>query len=291
MLLALLNSAILALVYTLDKELLKFLPPMLFLSLRALICGGFFSVVFFTFNKNYKIKLKEFAMLSLISILYVYLTNYFLYKAFQSLTSAKVTLIYNFNPFIVALLSFFIFRERFSIKKILGMIIGWLGFIPLLFFNNSGTQAIGVLSWGEIFALLSALSAACSFILLQRALLKKSIPIAYTGSVTFLVGGFFALFNSILTETPYSYKIYGNLSNSYVIWLFLVILLGTIAWAYINTYLSINYKASVLSFIGFTIPLFTAVMERLFFSRTVGYNFYISLSLITIGLYLFYKSK
>lgn len=290
MFLALLNNAILALVYTLDKELLKFLPPMLFLALRTIICGGFFGILFFVLNRNYKIRFKKFIIFSFISFIYVYLTNYFLYKAFTVLTSAKATLIYNFNPFIVALFSFFIFKEKFSMKKVIGLAIGWCGFIPLLLFNNSESSSF-VISGGELFAMLSAVCAAGSFILLQKELHNQKIPPSYTSAITLFVGGVCALVNSYFTEMPFSERIYSNIFSLYVISLFIIIVLATIFWSYINCYLSKWYKASFLSFVGFTVPLFAAVFERFLFSRSVGWNFYLSLIFIAIGLYLFYKSE
>jgi drug/metabolite transporter (DMT)-like permease len=285
-------NAILAFIFTIDKELLQFFPPLFFLAVRTLSCSVVFGTIYATTHKfSTQFTKKDLLFLLALGVFYIYITNLFLLKGLTMLSSAKASLIYNANPFIVALLSWVVFREKFSRLKIAGLAIGWLAFVPLLFFNNPGWEQESIISIGEIYVFIAASAVAISFLILQRVMYStaNNIPATMTSAVTLFTGGVLSLIHSYATEMTDPDAVF--IFDSYSIGLLGILIASTLAWSFLNSYLTQYYKASFLSLAGFTAPLFAAIFEPFFFNSTVGWNFYVSLACVATGLYLSYRSE
>lgn len=292
MILILFMNAILAFIFTIDKELLQFFPPLFFLAVRTLSCSVVFGTIYATKHQfNTQFTKRDLLFLLTLGVTYIYITNLFLLKGLTMLSSAKASLIYNANPFIVALLSWLVFREKFSWLKITGLAIGWTAFVPLLLFNNPAWEQEAIISTGELYVFVAASAVACSFMILQRVMYSTAndIPATLTSAITLFSGGCLALLHSYLTEMTNPEAVF--LFDAYSIGLLAILIGSTLAWSFLNSYLTQYYKASFLSLAGFTAPLFAAIFEPFFFNSTVGWNFYVSLGCVATGLYLFYRSE
>lgn len=292
MILLLVMNAFLALLFTLDKEVLNFLPPMVFLATRTMICGMiFFAFYWFSSHRQeVDITWQDIGRKLLLAFFNIYVVNVMFFHALTSLSSAKASLIYNSKPFIVSILAYFLLRDSISWRKAIGLVIGWLGFIPILFCDNPVQDGVACLSWGELYALGAAFSVSISYIIYNKIMMKDDSSVALTSAINLFCGGSMALVHSCFTEFN-SATLATITFNPYVAFLFVSCVAVTIGWAVSFTYLTSRYPSGFLAATGFTTSLFTAIFEWSLFGRTVSYTFYVTLTCVAIGLLFIYKAE
>lgn len=291
MILLLLMNACLALLFVLDKELLLYMPPMLFLASRTLLCGGLFAGYYLIKNwKNLSFSWFDILGPCSISFFNIYLANLFFFASLKTLSSAKASLIYNSKPFIVAVLAYFLLKDSISWKKALGLIVGWLGFIPIIF-GGTDVNPIGWgISKGELLAFATAFAVSCSYIIYNKLMKRADSSVSLTSAVKLLFGGSLALITAYFIElNPESLSII--VVNTYTVSLFIAIVITTMAWALSFTYLTKKYPSAFLAATGLTTPIFSALFEWIFFNRLVSTNFFITLILVGIGLFIIYRAE
>ena len=100
----------------------------------AFIAAGiiFLSLQYLFARKNFYIKREDWWPFIRTAFFYIYLAFVPEFWALQRLTATKVVIIYSITPFIAATLAYFLVSEKLTRLKVLGMIIGTLGVIPLL---------------------------------------------------------------------------------------------------------------------------------------------------------------
>lgn len=203
----------------------------------------------------------------------------------QYLTSSQSSFIYNVSPFIAALLSYFCFSEKMTWKKWLGLSIGFVGLLPEMI-STSKAHVAAV----PVVALLCGVGSAAYGWILMRTLVKERgySPIIVNG-IGMLGGGVLALITSIGFD-GWSGTLVSNL------WMFvqlitLIIIVANLIFYNFYGYLLKKYTATFLSFAGLTCPLFAALFGWLFLGETVNYTFFVSLIVVSCGLYLFYQEE
>lgn len=290
MIVILIMNAFLALLFVLDKELLNFLPPMIFLSSRTLVCGTLFGIYFLTTHWG-KIKAtwNDLFVAIVLSFFNIYLANVLFFASLHELSSAKASLIYNSKPFIVAILAYIFLKDSFSWGKLIGLIIGWLGFIPLLFFDKS--EVVGyTISWAEIYALGTAVSVAISYLLYHRLMTKRQVSVSFTSTINLFAAGVLSLINVYFFELNPT-TLATITINAYSIFLFIAVVVVTMVWAMSFTYLTGIYPSAFLAATSFTVPLFAAFFEWVLFGRMVSYHFFMTLTCVAIGLVFIYRAE
>ena len=129
--------------FTLGKATLACSPPIFLTGIRMFL-AGIIILTFLAFSKKeLQIKKHQLFPLILFTISAVYLTNIFEFWGLQYLTAAKASLIYSLSPFMSALFSYFQFKEKITAKKFLGLLIGFVGFVPVLLSQTGAEQLLG----------------------------------------------------------------------------------------------------------------------------------------------------
>ena len=133
----------------------------------------------------------------------------------QYVSGAKTALLFNLSPFFTALLCYFVFNERMTIKKWIGLIIGFLGFIPVLSSQSAGAESLmatlGVLSWGEISIMTAVFSACIGWICMSKLTLEYGYSYMFVNSIGMFMGGLLALPTSYVLESwPSASYLEGN---------------------------------------------------------------------------------
>lgn len=80
-----------------------------------------------------------------LSLLSIYLTNVLELWSMQYLSPTKACFIYGLSPFLTVILSSIYFGEKITKIKILGLLIGFLGFIPVLMSQTDPESFLKVL--------------------------------------------------------------------------------------------------------------------------------------------------
>lgn len=256
------------------------------LAVRMIISGTLLTGCYYLFgHSRIRFTKKYVAVLFILAFLNVYITNIGQLWSLETLSSSEACLLYNFNPFIIMVLGYFFLEEPINRGKIIGFLCGWLGLLTSLY-NNGSNSFFGLkISFSELSVITAAFATAISAIILQKMMRETSYPASTTTGFSMLLGGFFSLIHGALSAGP----IFIQPPTLSFIGYIAIDTLATLVCAGLYTYLLKFYRASFVSFTGFTAPIFAAVLDRLFFGIIVSGYFYVAMFLISIGLYLFYR--
>lgn len=262
-----------------------YINPLWFLAWRMIFAALCFLIIFILSNrKPVIIHPLYFYSLFIIGFLNVYVTNICQLWSLQTLSAAKSCLLYNSNPFIIMILSYFLLNGTFSYKKVMAFFLGWTGLcISLMSDEYYGFDFS--LSAGELFALISATATAISAIILQNIMRATSHTFFLTTGVSLFIGGFLSIIHSLYTSSLFTF----SHIPPQIILASICVTLATIICAGLYNYLLQFYSASFLSFTGFSAPIFAALLDYLLFDAKVTWQFYIAMIFIATGLYVFYQ--
>ncbi len=285
----LLLYALFASVFTIAKTGLLYVQPFFFVGTRMLL-AGILLVSYQIFIKKQTLFLdrKTWGRLILLAIFNIYLTNVFEFWGLRYLTSFKTCFIYSLSPFLSAVFSYFLFSEKLTSKKWMGLMMGFLGFTPILLSQTSTEEQTGHLfffSWAELAVMMAAICSVYGWILLKQLVSENELSPLTANGISMLVGGALALGHSFALEDWQPFPV-----TNYPIYLectLLLILISNLICYNLYGSLLKNYSATFMSFAGFTTPLFTALFGWLVLDEIVTWPFYLSFALVLLGLVLF----
>lgn len=292
MLIPILIDAIFASTFTIGQAALLYTEPVFLIGLRMTI-AGLLILGYLYFFKHASFKSIGLKLTVLITLLHIYIPYITEFWGLKYVGSAKAALLYSITPFATALLEWAFFDFKFSVKKVIGMLIGLLGLVPILLTNTptetSTFHIAGFISLPELAVLISALSSCFGWLLIKHSVVTKKQSILMVNGKGMLFAGVLALATSPLVEAWHPVP-----SSDVPLTLFytaLLIIIGN--FLYYNFYglLLKKYSATFLSFLGFTIPLFAALYQWLFFKEAVGISFFITMALTVVGLFIFYQDE
>lgn len=281
--------ALCASTFTICKALLEYAKPFFSIGIRMLVAGGILLAYSYWKNRSvFTIQKKDRWLFVQIIVFHVYFSYILDLWSLQYITSSKSSLLYNLSPFLAALFSYFYFSEKMTLKKWLGLLIGFSGFLPEMLFKGAGPTGY-YLSFPEIILLGAVISGVYGWITLRK-LVKDGLysPMMVNG-VGMVGGGILALITSFFVEG-------WSVSPVSSLWPFiqlmtLIIIIGNLLFYNFYGYLLTRYTATFLSFAGFTTPLFAALFGWFFLGESVEWPFFISIFVVFIGLYIFYQEE
>lgn len=287
--------ALFASVFTISKTGLEYAQPFFFVGVRMLMAGViligylyFFNRKELRFNKAHIWRLLQLAAFN------IYLTNVFEFWGLKYLTSFKTCFIYSLSPFVSALLSFFIFSDKMSGKKLLGLLVGFAGFIPILLNQTSSEEQTGhffFLSWAEIAVVCAAISSVYGWILLKQLVQENEYSPMLVNGLSMTIGGAMALFHSSLTETWDPFPVQAGGAIPFIECAILLMIISNLICYNLYGHLLKQFSATFISFVGFTTPFFTALFGWFYLGEVVTWPFYVSSAIVFSGLLLFYQEE
>jgi len=275
--------------FIIGREAVLAVPPMFFIGIRMVLAGillvGFVRI----FNKeSFKIKKEDLFWFAGIVLFHIYGSYVLEFISLQYLTGAKASLLFNLSPFITALFSYFFFGELLSPKKWLGLLIGFLAFIPLLITQPVSTESTTHNTYAEILLIISVTASCIGWIFMKRLISQHNHSYVFVNGVGMFLGGILSLGTSYFFETwPSVTSLSCNIP--FVRSLLLLILVGNIICYNLYGKLLHRYSATILSFFGCTTPIFGVLFGWLWLGETVSPWFYVTATLAAIGLYIFYQ--
>lgn len=297
MLIPLFLNFLYSLTFVVGKVVLDFSHPFFFVAVRMIGSGLVSFLIYFAMEKSFRkildLHFSDWLLIIFIGLTNIYVTNAFEFWGLQYLTAAKSAFIYNLTPFFGALISFFMFSEKMTAKKWIGLLLGFFGVMPLL--TQTGevldtTYKIGFLSTAELALLSSSLATALGWNSI-RYFMKHEHKIVSP----FIINGFSMMFGGVLClgqsfAFESSPMIFG-VTYWYAGFIF-AILIATLVISYnLHSFLLKTYTATFLFFFGFTCPLITAILGAIFLHEPITYRFVISAVLVFIGLWFFYQEE
>jgi len=298
--------------FTLGKAGLQYVDPILFVGIRMTL-GGLLLLGYQYFFKAWRFELKDWIQWVQIIFFHIFLAYVLEFWSLQWITSAKVCLFYNLSPFMTAILSYFFIAHRLTIKQCLGLVIGFLGFLPILMSTAPSEEAVtkhlAFFSLPELALIISAASGAYGWLLMRFLIVnRKYSPIIING-VAMLGGGILALITSFIMEgSPHIKPVvldtskYLTVISSFVgtewmgiimlcIYTVLLIIISNITCYNLYGYLLTRFSPTFLSFSGLITPLFAALFGWILLGETVSWHFFLTIGIVLFGLYIFYQDE
>lgn len=281
--------ALFASTFIIGREAVLAFPPMFFIGIRMILAGllllGFVKI----FNKDsFKLKRNDLVWFAGIVLFHIYGSYVLEFISLQYLTGAKASLLYNLSPFITALFSYFFFGEILSFKKWIGLLIGFLAFIPLLVTQPVSTESTTHTLYAEILLIISVAASCIGWIFMKKLISHHNHSYVFVNGVGMLLGGILSLATSYFWETWPAFDALAH-NFPFIRSLLLLILIGNIICYNLYGKLLHRYSATVLSFFGCTTPLFSALLGWLWLGETVSPWFYVTAACAALGLYIFYQ--
>ncbi len=312
MFLVLLLYMLFASTFTMGKAALAYTTPIFFIAIRMFI-GGMLLLTYQYFfkHKNWSFHWKDIGLLAQVSFFQYYAAFIFEFWALQWVTSSKACLLFNLSPFITALISFFLLQEYLTIKKVLGLIIGFLGFMPILMTTTPQEQLAGSILWlsmPELSLLGAVFCASYGWIMLKKAQNRGYHTVTING-LTMTAAGVAAFVTSLIVEglpvivppkaclgasLPWLCELvtpYGAGIILFVGYTFALIIIANVIAFNLYGYLLSLYSTTFISFAGFVTPLFAALFGWIFLGETIGWQFILSMVIVFWGLLLFYQEE
>jgi drug/metabolite transporter (DMT)-like permease len=285
-------NALFAATFPLGKIALHYASPVFLTAVRMLLAGSIlFSYSYFKEDKKIKVHKKDWALFAKTSFFYIFLAFVPEFWALNYLTSIKTNLLWSAQPFLAAILGFFILSEKLNYKKLLALFVGFMGMLPIIFTTDQGER--GLTQFFSIslpeFALFVAVFSTIYGWFLIKQLLDKGYSLSLINGITMSLGGRLCLVTSFGEQFFYQQELYNNfpLVLGYS---FLLVLISNILGYGIYGYLLSRYSITFLSFTGFTCPLFGFLFSYLL-GETIPVGYIYGCGLIIVGLYIFYLEE
>lgn len=286
--------AIFAAVYPVCKIAFNnYIEPLFFTGI-CLLLAGVILLLYRLMTDTSKLIIKKIHVIPLLVLIIcnIYLTNTCERWGLQYLTATKTCFIYNLCPLFSAIVSYVWLSEIMTVKKWLGFLIGFLGFIPFFIEKSAIEHNVGgffFCSWPELALIGAAISTVIGWISMRKLVLLNFCPLAANG-LSMLVGSILVLLSSWLfgeSWNPMPVRDWGHAS----IFIFLATFISYIL-AY-NMYGSIlsRYTATFVTMVGLSSPLFTAFFGWLLLGEQVSWTFAVSMVMVSIGIFLFHQDE
>lgn len=282
--------AVLALTFVFAKKALAYSTPCFLIGFRMILAGSILlSYQVFFSGKPFKIQKSDYMLFFRTSLFHIYFSFILEFWALQYLTAIQTTLIYTATPFISAILAYFLLKEVLTIKKIVGIVIGLGGLIPVISLHASsgGFKEFACFSLPEVVLFFAVTSGAYAWFLVKK-LMDRGYGLGTINGVAMLIGGILSMTTALIFE---------DLSNPvsnwslFLCWLCLLILAANIIFYNFFGWLLNRYSITFLTFSGFLSPSFGTLYEWLFFGGAIYWNHIVSLLLVAIGLFIFYQDE
>ena len=280
-------NAIFASTFTLGKAALNMGGnPIFFIGLRMFFAGmgllGYWYIFKLKQNVSIRKNIKDILLFSLIGIAISYLTEFWL---LQKISSVKASLIFNLSPFVAALLSYLMLNEKINKRKWIAICIGFIGFLPLIFFSKDSKSLLSISIFDSLM-LASVFAYTYGWVKMKQLIQKGFSPIWING-FAMLITGIISLSISLATSS------YGNIFSwpKFLSLTFAIIIVGNFI-SYVGLgYLLKKYSATFITLGGLVRPLFAGAYGFIFLSERITITFWLSMVIVSIGLYLFHKEE
>lgn len=294
MLLTSLLYALFASLFGLSKETLNHCEPFFLIGSRMAFAGLLLLAHQWVYNrKAFRFSTSHLFYLFFLGFLSIYLTNVAEIWAIQHMASSKACLIYSLSPFLSAAVAFVILKERLTPKKWLGLLVGFMGLIPVFIIQAPTETPIHEfirISSAECSMLVAVLGSVCGWIILKKLISEyKDSPLMANG-IGMSVGGIMALLHSYAAGESWNPLPISNL-QPFLQNTVLMCLISNIVCYNLYGYLLKRYSATFMSLAGLITPFFAAFFGWYFLGEDLTWHYFTAISIFGVGLLLFYQEE
>lgn len=293
--LVILLYALFASLFTLQKDSLSYCEPFFMVGSRML-CAGLVLVIYLALRDSKslrKVRWQHLGGIFLLALSQIYLTNICEIWAIKHMVSSKACLLYSLSPFISALVAFTVLKETLSRKKMVGMFIGFLGLMPIIFAQtnqeiSSGTFLIFTLA--ELAMVGAVFFSVYGWILLKKVMQDYEYSPLMANGLSMTLGGVFALTHSYLVGENWAPLPISSV-QPFVINTIIMCLISNLICYNLYGYLLKRFSATFMSFAGLITPLFASIFGFVWLNEVITWHYLLSMVLFSIGLLIFYREE
>ena len=277
--------------FTLGKLILFYCKPFFMVACRMLI-GGLGLLGYYAYSKHtqYVPRLKDWPYYLQVILFGIFLPYSLRAWGLQYITSTKAAFIFTLMPLCTALFSYHLRKERLHLQQIMGLIIGFVGMVPI-FLTSSKLEdlagGINIFSWPELAILGAVISFSYNLIALQTLVKEKGCPTPLANGISMLSSGILAAGVSFAIEKPW---IHGDVRTLIFI-LAIQIIASNFICSNLQGYLLRIYNPTFMAFAGFLTPLCAAFFGWLILNEEMYISYLVSLMMVLFGLILFTQTK
>lgn len=278
--------ALFGLTFIIARDVALTVPAIFFIGIRMVLAGLLLgSYIFIKHRKEIRFKREEFPWFLGIIFFHIYLAYILEFISLQSISGSRVALFYNLSPFITGLLAYFIFSEKITKQRILGLCLGFAAFIPSFSGDDFGLHLPAV---SEFLLLISITSSCVGWIIMKKLTQTFNHSFLFVNTVAMFVGGVLALCTSAFFETWPSINVL-ILNRSFLFDLCALIVIANIICYNLYGYLLSRYSPTFISFCGCVTPLFAAFFGHVLLHEEISQSFFMVVSIAALGLYIFHR--
>ena len=278
---AFLATSIYGINHTIAKEVMPiYIGSSGFIMLRLLGATSIFWLISL-FTPNEKIEKKDFFKILLASVLGMCINMLAFFRGLELSTPINSGIIITLSPVLVLILSYFFLKERITIKKILGILIGFSGAVFLIL--NSSKTGINApnIPLGNSFFLLNA-SAYAGYLIVIKPLTKK-YNIFTLMKWLFLIG--------LILSSPITYNQFVEVNWTelpwFAIWRMGYVVIGTTFLTYLfNVYALKTLSPTTVGSFIYLQPIITIIFALITGNDFLDATKLVSCLLVFIGIYL-----
>ena len=278
---AFLATSIYGINHTVAKEIMPiYIGSSGFIMLRLLGATSIFWIISL-FTPKEKIKKKDFFRIIFASILGMCINMLAFFRGLELSTPINSGVIITLSPVLVLILSYFFLKEKITIKKILGILIGFSGAVFLILnTSKTGINAPNI-PLGNSFFLLNA-SAYAGYLIIVKPLTQK-YSLFTLMKWLFLIG--------LILSVPLTYDQFIKVNWSelpwFAIWRMGYVVIGTTFLTYLfNIYALKTLSPTTVGSFIYLQPIITIIFALITSNDTLDSTKLLSCLLVFIGVYL-----
>lgn len=280
--------------FPLAKLMVECSPPAFLTGFRMLLAGGILlGVLFLKNSRAFKLSFKQYFSLFILGLFSVYLTNICEYWGLQHLSAAKTCFIYSLSPFFAMFFSYIHFKEKLSSRKLLGIGIGFVGFIPVLRLQ-SGSEDLFTLwssfSLPDLAIVGAALFSVYGWVLL-RVFVKQEISPMMANGTSMVFGGGMALIHSLFIDTWNPWPVVPGSGSFFLGGVLAITVISNLICYNLYGYMLKKFTATFLSFAGLLSPIFASLSAWVLIGEKPAPVIFISTAIVSLGLWIVYQAE
>ncbi|MFC0561390.1 DMT family transporter [Halalkalibacter alkalisediminis] len=225
---------------------------------------------------------KDIIILFFQSLTGVFLFSVFMLYGLKFTTAMEAGIITSTLPAMVALLAFFIIKEKLTSNKIVGVLTAILGIVILNISGVFNEVIVGPLEFLGNMLILGAVMGEALFIILGKSISKKISPLAISTSVSVI--GVFLFFPMAIYDFTNSHYSFGSFNDWLLIFSFGIFVT---VLAFLLMYQGIAVlPATTVGILTSVLPLSTVILSSFFLKESFHSYHLIGTCLIFIAIYL-----
>lgn len=179
-------------------------------------------------------------------------------------------------------------------KKLFGMLIGFVGFIPVLKMQTGDEgllKAFSFFSWPELAIMGAALFSVYGWVLLRIIVKNQTLSPLYANGYSMLIGGTFAFIHSFFIDSWSPIPVASGQLLPFIQGIVIMTLVSNILCYNLYGFMLKKYTATFLSFMGLLSPIFASLNSWVILGETPSWQILLSTSIVSLGLFIVYQAE